>query len=471
MCDLFLAGFNRLWRSRVFQVCCLVSFAANVFVMLATYRQVLNYTELGLEHSITLDSVFYGLVPVLGVMCAAFVSLFIGTEHSDGVMRNMLVVGRARWEIYLANYAVCFVGTAAFLVCWFLGGLVGIPLIGVWQDVNGLLLGCAVLLLAGKIVLLTKYETRLQRVLVCAVLAYTAFTAWYGGDQWFFLAALVGLGAKDVELQKALRVYLITAAAGLVLVQLLHFATPLMPYNFYCRNWDFGYGHYNGFGARLVGVFFAWGWLRHDRMRAFDWAGLAALAIFTYKVPGSRGAFGGMAVLFGLFLVQKFLPKLFDNKIFYGLALALPVALAAFSLYAGYVYNPEWPYERMALLLLSIALSGRFEIWHNVFWSAPLSLLGGLPTDGDEHHAIDNTFLAVPMNKGVLGAILVAAVFLLLLWRLAKKHRSTEVICLVALTLYLFMENKPFLLSANPFLLMLPVVFFNAEVGKAQSES
>ena len=178
-----------------------------------------------------------------------------------------------------------------------------------------------------------------------------------------------------------------------------------------------------------------------------------------------------MAVLFVLFFVQKFLPRLFDSQIFYGLALALPVALAVFSLYAGYVYNPEWPYERMALLLLSIALSGRFEIWHNVFWSAPLSLLGGLPTDGDEHHAIDNTFLAVPMNKGVLGAILVAAVFLLLLWRLAKKHRSTEVICLVALTLYLFMENKPFLLSANPFLLMLSVVFFNAETGKAQSES
>ena len=75
------------------------------------------------------------------------------------------------------------------------------------------------------------------------------------------------------------------------------------------------------------------------------------------------------------------------------------------------------------------------------------------------------------MNKGLLGAILVSAVFLLLLWRLAKKHCSTEVICLVALTLYLFMENKPFLLSANPFLLMLPVVFFNAETGKAQSES
>lgn len=333
------------------------------------------------------------------------------------------------------------------------------------------LTGGAVALLGVKIFLLTDYEARWQPILAALVLAYTAFATWYGDDVWFFLAALVGLGAKDIDIKAALRVYLAAAVAGLLVVQLLHFATPLMPYNFYCRNWDFGYGHYNGFGARLVGVFFAWGWLRHDRLRAFDWAGLAALAIFTYKVPGSRGAFGGMAVLFVLFFVQKFLPRLFDSKIFYGLALALPVALAVFSLYAGYVYNPEWPYERMALLLLSIALSGRFEIWHNVFWSAPLSLLGGLPTDGDEHHAIDNTFLAVPMNKGLLGAILVAAVFLLLLWRLAKKHRSTEVICLVALTLYLFMENKPFLLSANPFLLMLPVVFFNAETGKAQSES
>ena len=90
------------------------------------------------------------------------------------------------------------------------------------------------------------------------------------------------------------------------------------------------------------------------------------------------------------------------------------------------------------------------------------ALLGGLPTDGDEHHAIDNTFLAVPMNKGLLGAALVAVFFLLLLWRLAKKHRSTETICLLALTLYLFMENKPFLLSANPFLLLAPIVFFES---------
>ena len=332
------------------------------------------------------------------------------------------------------------------------------------------LTGGAVVLLGVKIFFLTDYEARWQPILAALVLAYTAFATWYGDDVWFSLAALVGLGAKDIDLKAALRVYLAAAVAGLLAVQLLHFATPLMPYNFYCRNWDFGYGHYNGFGARLAGVAFAWGWLRHDRMRAPDWMGLAALAIFTYKVPGSRGAFGGMAVMLGLFLVQKFFPKLFDNKIWYALVLAVPVGLAVFSLYAGYIYDPVWPYDHMAILLLSIFLSGRFEIWHNVFWGSPLTLLGGLPTDGDEHHAIDNTFLAVPMNKGLLGAALVAVFFLLLLWRLAKKHRSTEMICLLALTLYLFMENKPFLLSTNPFLLLAPLVFFGSGEKMQENE-
>ena len=147
MCDLFLAGFNRLWRSRVFQICCLVSLLGNAAVVLSSAYAAMRGVKLGFEQMVFLDDLFFSTAPVLGVMCAAFVSLFIGTEHSDGVMRNMLVVGRARWEIYLANYAVCFVGTAAFLVCWFLGGLVGIPIVGAWRDLNGLLLRCAVLLL------------------------------------------------------------------------------------------------------------------------------------------------------------------------------------------------------------------------------------------------------------------------------------------------------------------------------------
>ena len=239
------------------------------------------------------------------------------------------------------------------------------------------LTGGALLTLGFKCVFLTRYETKGQWAALFAVLAYTGFAALYGGDEWFVLAALVGLAAKDTDLRRLVRVYLAAAAAGLVLVQLLHLLTPLVPFKFYCRNWDFGYGHYNGYGARLMGVFLAWGWLR-------------------------------------------------------------------------------WP----RLSNINRLLSGRFEIWHNVFWQTPASLLGGVPTDGDEHSAIDNMYLALPMNKGVLGAVLVAAVFLVLLWRLAKGRHTGELLCMTALLAYLFMENKPFLLSANPLVLLLPCVFF-----------
>lgn len=322
------------------------------------------------------------------------------------------------------------------------------------------LTGGGTLLLLFKCVFLTRYAGRAQWTALFAVLGYTAFATVYGGDEWFVLAALVGLAAKDVDLRRVVRVYLAVAAAGLALVQLLHLLTPLVPFRFYCRNWDFGYGHYNGYGARLLGVFFAWGWLRWPRLRWFDWAGLAALAAYTLLAPGCRGAGGAMLLLLALFAAQKLLPRLFESKVCHGLLLAAYPALTAFSIWVGWRFDPLNSHLTPTLSNLNRLLSGRFEIWHNVFWQTPASLLGGVPTDGDEHSAIDNMYLALPMNKGVLGAVLVAAVFLILLWRLARGRHTGELLCLTALLAYLFMENKPFLLSADPFVLLLPCVVF-----------
>ena len=169
------------------------------------------------------------------------------------------------------------------------------------------LTGCGVLLLLAKCVFLTRYETKAQWVLLAAVIGYTGFAALYGDDHWFLLAALVGLGAKDVDLRQAVKVFLAVTATGLVLVQLLHYTTPLVPFKYYCRNWDYGYGHYNGYGARLIGVFFAWGWLRWPRLRWYDWAGLTALLLYTMFVPICRGAGGAMILLLLLFALQKLL--------------------------------------------------------------------------------------------------------------------------------------------------------------------
>ena len=115
----------------------------------------------------------------------------------------------------------------------------------------------AAVLLVAKSLLLTQWQTKQQALTAAALAAFAVFTTAYGHDQWFLFAVLLGIGAKDVDLRRVLQVYLAVAAGGLLAVQLLHAATPLVPYLYYCRNWDYGYGHYNGYGAGWR-VLFAW---------------------------------------------------------------------------------------------------------------------------------------------------------------------------------------------------------------------
>lgn len=341
------------------------------------------------------------------------------------------------------------------------------------------LTGAAAALLLFKCLVLTDYDSPRQRWLAVGILLYAGLAAWYSGDQWFFLIVLAGLAAKGISLRGALKVYLVTAAAGLLLVQLLHNTTGLIPFHFYCRNWDFGYGHYNGYGARLLGIFFAWAWLRWPRLRWWDWTGLTAILVYTTLVPGSRGAMGAMLLVLLLFAVQRFVPVLFRSRWFGALAVAAYPLLSAASLWAAWRYDPTAPDATPLLAKLDRLLSGRFEVWNHFLFHTPLlhedwtdictgpqsqlSLLGGIITDRDVHHSIDNMYLAIPLNKGILGAVLVAAVFMLLLWRLWKGHHTGELLLMLALMAYLLMENKPFLIAAHPLFLLLPCALLTAK--------
>lgn len=319
------------------------------------------------------------------------------------------------------------------------------------------LTGGAAALLAAKLLFLTDYRRRWQPAVVLAVLGYTGFAAMYGGDRWFFLSALVGLAAMDIDLRRALRVYAGTAAAGLLLVQLLHLLTPLVPFEFYCGGWDFGYGHYNGFGARLLGLAFAWVWLRFARLRWWDWAGLLALFGYTLFVVTARGAAVAMALLLALTALLKICPALFRGPVFAALAALIWPALTALSIWLSTLVDIEHPLDSpLWTHMLSRYLSGRPDIWYRVFRPGPFTAFGGRPTDGSPDTAIDNAYLAVIMNKGIVGAVLVGIAAVALVWRLARRGRSREVVLAAAMMAYLLMENKPFLLSADPLVLLAP---------------
>lgn len=184
----------------------------------------------------------------------------------------------------------------------------------------------AAVLLVAKSLLLTQWQTKQQALTAAALAAFAVFTTAYGHDQWFLFAILLGIGAKDVDLRRVLQVYLAAAAGGLLAVQLLHAATPLVPLPVLLPQLGLRLWPLQRVRCPVAGVFFAWGWLRWPRLRWWDWGGLAALAAYTLLVPGCRGAGIAMVLLLVLFLLQRALPAFFESRIWHSMALAARTA-------------------------------------------------------------------------------------------------------------------------------------------------
>lgn len=87
-----------------------------------------NYSA---SYIIHLDGDCFSIAVFIGIMAAIFAALFIGTEYSDGTMRNKIIVGRTRSAIYLANLLTVVGATTLWLVTYFALYLaVGVPLLG-----------------------------------------------------------------------------------------------------------------------------------------------------------------------------------------------------------------------------------------------------------------------------------------------------------------------------------------------------
>ena len=126
MTKLLSANFLRLRKSVLFWGTLALSFAFGLFTVYTRLSDKLHY---GIE--VQLDSILFFYAMVIGLVSAVFISLFFGTEYSDGSIRNKVVVGQSRLAVYFANlltgYVVTLLSTAAYLLAVF--GL-GVPTLG-----------------------------------------------------------------------------------------------------------------------------------------------------------------------------------------------------------------------------------------------------------------------------------------------------------------------------------------------------
>ncbi len=81
-------------------------------------------------YAISLEDCYFNQAPLIGAFLALLISMFLGTEFSEGTIRNKLCIGHKRNEIFLSNFISCafasIVLTAVWLLsCTLLFGLIG----------------------------------------------------------------------------------------------------------------------------------------------------------------------------------------------------------------------------------------------------------------------------------------------------------------------------------------------------------
>lgn len=160
MIKLLSANLSRLRKSTIFWVCTIFMAGMGAFVLFNQYFEGIKYGT-----NIKLDNFVFGYSLMIGIVAAVFCSLFLGTEYSDGTIRNKLIVGHTRVSIYLSMLVTSSI--AAVLMCLAFVIVVcaaGIPLVGfveagVWAFaiilLDSLVMVCAVCSILTMISMLT----------------------------------------------------------------------------------------------------------------------------------------------------------------------------------------------------------------------------------------------------------------------------------------------------------------------------
>lgn len=108
MRKLLLANFARLQKSRVFWLGMSVMYGLGIMAVIMRYFDILEDPNYAYT---TADGFWFLGGLYISVVLSVFISLWLGTEYQDGTMRNKLMVGHTRGEIYAASWLTCTISS------------------------------------------------------------------------------------------------------------------------------------------------------------------------------------------------------------------------------------------------------------------------------------------------------------------------------------------------------------------------
>lgn len=146
MSKLVMANVMRLKKNTFFWIGFVFMFAAGIYFPVKRY---VSMSQTGTIHH--LDKGFFACSLFIGIIMAVFCSLFTGAGYSDGTIRNKVVIGHKRSDIYLADMITSSVTAIVMCMGFFVSYLcTGIPLLGFFESDSKtiLLIGGTVLFLS-----------------------------------------------------------------------------------------------------------------------------------------------------------------------------------------------------------------------------------------------------------------------------------------------------------------------------------
>lgn len=98
MFKLISANQRYLVKSKLFWVEIIVCAVFSAWIMIANYSPKIQASE----YPMFLENSFFNFSQIICILFACTISLITGTEYSDGTIRNKLIVGHKRYELYFA---------------------------------------------------------------------------------------------------------------------------------------------------------------------------------------------------------------------------------------------------------------------------------------------------------------------------------------------------------------------------------
>lgn len=99
---------------------------------ISIYITLMYYFNVTLEgYEVGLEEIIFMYTAFIGIVISIFCSIFIGTDYSDGTIRNKMLIGHSRSAIYFSNLITCSISSILMCIAYIIPMLIlGFALVG-----------------------------------------------------------------------------------------------------------------------------------------------------------------------------------------------------------------------------------------------------------------------------------------------------------------------------------------------------